>query len=68
MITTHRNVRRARQGHHSQAADHHQQALTLSREIGDQAGEARTLDNLGLVYWRQGYYQQAADHHHQQQA
>ena len=51
-----------RQGRYGQAVEHHQQALILFREIGDQAGEANALDNLGTVYWRQGYYPQAVEH------
>src|SRR3984893_6490652 len=35
------------QGRYQQAADHHQQAITLFREIGDQDGEARALNTAG---------------------
>ena len=54
-----------RQGRYRQAAEHHQQALTLFRELGDRSGEAYALDNLGTVYWRQGHYEQAGEHHQQ---
>jgi DNA-binding SARP family transcriptional activator/tetratricopeptide (TPR) repeat protein len=54
------------QGSYQQAAEHHQQALTLFREIGDRSGEADALGNLGLAYWNQGHFQQAVEH--QQQA
>ncbi|MGH3898786.1 MAG: ATP-binding protein, partial [Pseudonocardiaceae bacterium] len=36
-----------KQGHYQQAAERLQQALTLTREIGDRLGEARALNNLG---------------------
>jgi len=32
-------------------------------ETGDRGGEARTLDNLGVIHARQGRYPQAAEHH-----
>ena len=50
-------------GHYPQAAEHHQHALTLCREIDFPYGRAMTLTHLGLVYWNQGRYQQAAEHH-----
>jgi tetratricopeptide (TPR) repeat protein len=54
-----------RQGHYQRAAERLQQALTLTREIGDRLGEARALNSLGNVYWRRGHYQQATNHHRQ---
>jgi DNA-binding SARP family transcriptional activator/tetratricopeptide (TPR) repeat protein len=51
------------QGRYPQAVEHHQQALTISREIGFPLGEALALLNLGLVYQQQGHYQLAAEHH-----
>jgi len=36
-----------RLGRYRQAADYHQQALTLFREIGDRGGEAAALNGLG---------------------
>jgi tetratricopeptide (TPR) repeat protein len=53
------------QARYQQAAEHHQQALALCREIGDRAGEADALTRLGLVYQQQGSYQQATEHHQQ---
>ena len=51
------------QGHYPQAAEHHQQALTISRGIGFPLGEALALLNLGLVYQQQGHYPLAAEHY-----
>ncbi|MGH4009272.1 MAG: ATP-binding protein [Pseudonocardiaceae bacterium] len=53
------------QARYQQAAEHHQQALALCREIGDRAGEADALTRLGLVYQQQGRDQQATEHHQQ---
>ena len=53
------------QARYPQAAEHHQQALALCREIGDRAGEADALTRLGLVYQQQGSDQQATEHHQQ---
>jgi tetratricopeptide (TPR) repeat protein len=50
-------------GQYEQAADHHRQALTLARQIGDRDDEARALNNLGDLYRRTGRYEQAVDHH-----
>src|SRR5262249_54605989 len=53
-------------GDRQQALDYYQQALPITREVGDRAGEAATLGNIGAVYdnlgdWQQAlaYYQQA---------
>jgi DNA-binding SARP family transcriptional activator/tetratricopeptide (TPR) repeat protein len=54
-----------RQGRYTEAADHHQQALTLFRAAGDLSGQARALNNLGILHWRPGRYTQAADHYRQ---
>ena len=53
------------QGRYQQAIDHHQQALTICREVSDRAIEALALAYLGLVHAQQGRYQQAIDHHQQ---
>ncbi len=53
------------QARYQQAAEHHDQALALYREIGDHAGEADALTRLGLVYQQQGHDQQASEHHQQ---
>jgi tetratricopeptide (TPR) repeat protein len=53
------------QARYQQAAEHHQQALALCREIGDRVGEADALTRLGLVYQQQGSDQQATEHHQQ---
>ncbi|NJL23555.1 MAG: tetratricopeptide repeat protein [Leptolyngbyaceae cyanobacterium SM1_3_5] len=44
------------------ALDYYQQALAIAREIGDRAGEGRTLSNIGLVYADQEEYLQALDY------
>jgi tetratricopeptide (TPR) repeat protein len=49
-----------------QAASHLRQAVTLSRESGDQAGEATALSNPAVADRRHGRYQQATSR--QQQA
>lgn len=51
------------QGCYQQAIEHHQQALTLYRELGDRVGEADVLTRLGLVYQQQGSHQQATQLH-----
>jgi len=52
-------------GHYPDAMAVHTHALHTARDTGDLAAEARTLSNLGAVYWEQGHYQQAADHFQQ---
>ena len=44
-----------------EALDSYQQALAIRREIGDRAGEAITLNNIGVVYVDQGRYAEALD-------
>ena len=53
-------------GDRAQALTYYQQALPIRREVGDRAGEATTLNNIGAVYDGLGdraqaltYYQQA---------
>jgi tetratricopeptide (TPR) repeat protein len=48
------------QGRNSQATGWYKQALALSREDSDQAGETIALGNLGLIDVQQGRYQQAS--------
>lgn len=50
-------------GHYPEALTVHTHALQAARDVGDRAGEARALDNLGTVYRWQGSYQRAAEHH-----
>jgi CHAT domain-containing protein/tetratricopeptide (TPR) repeat protein len=47
------------------AIDKFNQALTLYRQIGDQAGEGKMLYNLGLAYSSKGEHQQALDYFNQ---
>ena len=49
----------------SVAADHQQRAIALHRETGNQLGEGRALDALGLVHWARGEYADAAACHEQ---
>ncbi|MCP3988328.1 MAG: tetratricopeptide repeat protein, partial [Actinomycetia bacterium] len=41
-------------GQPDQAVNHYNQALPIHREIGDRAGEATTLNNIGGIYFDQG--------------
>ncbi|OIP71465.1 MAG: hypothetical protein AUK43_06115 [Oscillatoriales cyanobacterium CG2_30_40_61] len=52
-------------GQYQQAIEYHQQALTISREIGDRRGEGSALGNLGNAYGSLGQYQQAIEYHQQ---
>ena len=55
-------ITEARLGRFQHAAAHLEQALALSRDTGDQDGEARALQGLGEVSLRQGRHEQAADY------
>ena len=53
-------------GNRTAALDYFEQALPIFREVGDRAGEAATLNNIGLVHDRRGdgqaalgYFEQA---------
>ena len=52
-------------GDRQQALDYYQQALPIRREVGDRAGEAATLNNIGLVYDGLGDRQRALDYYQQ---
>ena len=52
-------------GEKQQALDYYQQALPLSRAVGDRSGEATTLNNIGRVYDALGEKQQALDYYQQ---
>ena len=52
-------------GEQAQALDYYNQALLLSRSVGDRTGEARTLNNIGGVYNAMGDKQQALDYYTQ---
>ncbi|HAZ49104.1 MAG TPA: hypothetical protein DCZ55_32820, partial [Cyanobacteria bacterium UBA11371] len=41
------------------ALEFYQQALAISREVGDRAGEGVTLSSIGLVYGSLGQYPKA---------
>jgi tetratricopeptide (TPR) repeat protein len=43
----------------------HEQALALTRQLGNQPREARCLTNIGRVYWILGHPQEAREHHEQ---
>jgi tetratricopeptide (TPR) repeat protein len=49
----------------SQAINYYEQALALSRQVGDKAGEATTLNNIGGVYNALGEKQQALAYYEQ---
>jgi predicted ATPase/DNA-binding SARP family transcriptional activator/Tfp pilus assembly protein PilF len=46
-------------GEYTDALDYYQQALRISRDIGDLWGESNTLGNLGIVHWSLGDFAQA---------
>ncbi|PLZ22165.1 hypothetical protein CBP30_06390, partial [Fischerella thermalis WC157] len=48
-----------------QALEFYQQALEISKAIGDKAGEAVTLNNIGVVYDNLSQYRQALKFHQQ---
>ena len=45
-----------------QAIDYYEQALTISREIGDRRGEGNRLGNLGNAYADLGRVEKAIDY------
>src|ERR1041385_4654212 len=47
--------------HHDEALQLYSQALTLARTRKDPAGEARTLDNLGVIYRATGQPRKAVE-------
>ncbi|HBB33834.1 MAG TPA: hypothetical protein DC064_19065, partial [Cyanobacteria bacterium UBA9273] len=47
------------------ALDYYNQSLPLTRQVGDQAGEARTFNNIGLVYNSLGEKEKALDYYNQ---
>jgi non-specific serine/threonine protein kinase len=49
-------------GNYALAIGLHQQALELTREIGDKAGTANSIRNLGWVAMRTGDYEKAQEH------
>lgn len=51
-----------RAGHWDQAAALQSTALTAARSAGDRHGQARALNELGLLAWLTGNYPAAADH------
>ena len=53
-------------GSYSKAIDFYQQALIISRDIGDRGGEGNALGNLGLAYDSLGNYEKAIDFYQQQ--
>jgi tetratricopeptide (TPR) repeat protein len=52
-------------GHPHEALRLYEQALLISREVGNRAGEGATLTNLGLVYVTLGQKQKALDYYEQ---
>jgi tetratricopeptide (TPR) repeat protein len=45
----HRGIVHSRLGHHQQASEHLDEALTICRETGDRSSEAETLNSLGEI-------------------
>ena len=52
-------------GWYREALNYYQQALIITRDIGDRAGEGTTLTSIGAVYHAQGLYDQALEKHRQ---
>jgi tetratricopeptide (TPR) repeat protein len=52
-------------GQTTRAIDHHQQALTIARDIGHRQGEAANLGNLGHCYAALGQTTRAIEHYQQ---
>ncbi|MGK7903587.1 MAG: CHAT domain-containing protein, partial [Hormoscilla sp.] len=52
-------------GKRQQALDYYNQALPISRSVGDRSGVAITLSNIGGVYDKIGKQQQALDYYNQ---
>jgi tetratricopeptide (TPR) repeat protein len=52
-------------GEARRAIEYHQQALAISREIGDRRGEGSDLGNLGNAYYSLGEARRAIEHHQQ---
>ncbi len=52
-------------GQSQEALNYYQQALPISREVGDRPGEAVTLNNLGTVYTNIGQPQEALNYYQQ---
>nr|BFE72565.1 hypothetical protein GCM10020092_058660 [Actinoplanes digitatis] len=52
-------------GDRQRALDYYQQALPITREVGDRASEATTLNNIGSVHSRLGDRQQALTYYQQ---
>jgi CHAT domain-containing protein len=52
-------------GQYPKAIDYYQQALVITREIGDKKGISMNLTNLGVVYDDLGQYPKAIDYYQQ---
>jgi len=52
-------------GQAQKALDYYNQALPISREVGDRSGEAATLNNIGSAYSALGQAQKALDYYNQ---
>jgi len=50
-------------GLYKEALNFYNQALVISREVGDRAGEGTTLNNIGAVCHGQGQYEQALEYY-----
>ena len=52
-------------GQYPKSLEYYQQALSISKEIGDSAVEGTTLNNIGLAYDNLGQYSKALDYYQQ---
>jgi tetratricopeptide (TPR) repeat protein len=53
------------QGQYEEALNYYQQALVITREVGDRTGEGTTLNNIGAAYQARGQYDQALQNYQQ---
>src|SRR5918997_913210 len=52
-----------RQGQYREALNYYNQALVVTRGVGDKTGEGVTLRNIGEVYLARGQYDQALENY-----
>ena len=51
------------QGQYQRTIEFHEQQLSIAQESGDRAGEAVSLNNLGMAYHCLGQYKEAIDYY-----
>jgi len=53
----------AQQGRYAEALSHYDRSLNLMRRLGDEPGQGRTLNNIGVIHERRDRYLEALSHH-----